>query len=104
MPARVAEDVIRTRWFGRKVRVRVDLHGVSVFGPGDERVLIRWEWVQGISVRDGVVVTSDRAEIAIPAGAFGLTPDALGAALRRAQALDARPDVIAALSGDDARP
>ena len=36
MPGRVAEDVVRRRPFGRPVRLRVDLHGVSVLGPGDE--------------------------------------------------------------------
>ncbi|HVL92254.1 MAG TPA: hypothetical protein VM264_02825, partial [Acidimicrobiales bacterium] len=30
--------------------VRVDLHGVSSFGPGDQHTLIRWERIEDILV------------------------------------------------------
>ncbi|MBW3654355.1 MAG: hypothetical protein KY433_12430, partial [Actinobacteria bacterium] len=76
MPRQVAEDMVRSRRFGPRVRVRVDLHGVSVFGRGDERTLIRWEWIEQIRVGDGVEVTSANAELVIPSGAFGLDPPA----------------------------
>lgn len=101
MPGRVAEHVVRTRRFGRKVRLRVDLHGVSVFGPGDRRSLIRWEWVESVSAGRGVVVRAANTEIALPPRAFGLEPETLARALREAQALDRRSDVIAALAGGE---
>jgi len=96
--ATVAEHQVRSGPFGRRQRVRVDLHGVSVFGPGPRRTLIRWEWMEEISVDGGVVVRSANDRLALPAGAFGLAPDALAAQLERARSIVDRPDVIGALS------
>lgn len=98
MASRVAEHIVRRRPFGRPVRLRVDLHGVSVFGPGDRHTVIRWEWVEAITVDKGVVVTGGGNEIALPAGAFGLAPDALAEHLRAAGDLEHRTDVIGQLS------
>ncbi len=94
MPRQVAEDVVRAGRFGPRLRVRVDLHGVSVFGRGDERTLIRWEWIEQIRVGDGVEVTSANAELVIPSGAFGLAPPALAARLEAARSIVERPDVL----------
>lgn len=94
MPRQVAEDVVRAHRFGRRLRVRVDLHGVSVFGRGDERTLIRWEWIEQIRVGDGVEVASANAELVIPPGAFGLDPPALAARLEAARSIVERPDVL----------
>ncbi len=102
MAATVAEHQIRTGRFGSKRRVRVDLHGVSVFGPGSRRTLIRWEWVDAISVGEGeqggVVVASADDRLTLPPGAFGLEPGALAAELERARSIVHRPDVIGSLS------
>ena len=105
MPGRVAEDVVRRRPFGRPVRVRVDLHGVSVIGPGDQRQVMRWEWIEAITVSGGVMVSGGGNELALPPGAFGLEPDALAEELRAATGFEHRTDVIARLGGaatDDA--
>ncbi len=99
MAATVAEHRVRSRRFGARRRVRVDLHGVSVFGPGPARTLIRWEWVEAISVDGGVVVRSADDRLTLPPGAFGLTPDALAAELERARSIVHRPDVIGSLRG-----
>jgi hypothetical protein len=81
---RVAEHVVRGRLFGPKRLLRVDLHGVSTFGAGDERALIRWEWVEGIDVERGsVVVRGSEASIVLPSGSFGLPPDELAELNRR---------------------
>lgn len=99
MPATVAEHQVRSGRFGRRLRVRVDLHGVSVFGPGPRRTLIRWEWVEDISVDRGVIVRSPDDRLTLPPGAFGLAPDVLAAELERARSIVDRADVIGGLSG-----
>ena len=99
MATTVAEHHVRSGRFGPKRRLRVDLHGVSVFGPGRRRTLIRWEWVEAISVDGGVVVRSPDGHLVLPPGAFGLAPDALAAELERARSIVHRPDVIGSLRG-----
>ncbi|MDP8936269.1 MAG: hypothetical protein M3O23_00680 [Actinomycetota bacterium] len=99
MASTVAEHQIRSRRFGPRQRVRVDLHGVSVFGPGSRRTLIRWEWMEAITVDGGVVVRSTAEQLTLPPGAFGLAPEALAAQLERARSIVHRPDVIGSLSG-----
>ncbi len=99
MRATVAEDQVRSGRLRPRQRVRVDLHGVSVFGPGRQRTLIRWEWMEDISVDRGVVVRSANARLTLPPGAFGLAPEVLAAQLERARSIVERPDVIGALSG-----
>lgn len=88
------------KWrFGTKVLLRVDLHGVSAFGAGEERALIRWEWVEGIDVSDReVVVRAATERITLPTGAFGLAPGELAAELERARGIQDRSDVIRRLS------
>jgi hypothetical protein len=96
---RIAEHVMRSKRFGPKLLYRVDLHGVSIFGPGEERTLIRWEWVETITVEDGwAVVRSARDQVAFPSGAFGFKPDALVQRLEEARSITRRPDIIGELS------
>jgi hypothetical protein len=96
---RVAEHVVRGRLFGTKRLLRVDLHGVSAFGAGDERALIRWEWVEGIDVeKSSVVVRGAEDSIVLPSGAFGLAPQKLAEELERARGITTRSDVIRRLS------
>jgi len=91
--------VVRTRLFRPRQLLRVDLHGVSLFGADDEKVLIRWEWVEGIEVdRGSVLVRSATDTISLPAGAFGLDADALAYHLLRARSIQDRSDVIRRLS------
>jgi hypothetical protein len=99
VPSRVAEHIVRKRPFGRPQRLRIDLHGVSVFGPGDHHQAIRWEWIDAISVAGGVVVTGKGKEIVLPPGSFGLAPDALAEALREADDIVRRTEVIGRLGG-----
>jgi hypothetical protein len=102
---RVAEHVVRGRLFGPKRLLRVDLHGVSAFGAGNEKALIRWEWVEGIEVERGsVVVRGSEGVIVLPSGCFGLEAGDLAAELERARAIQDRSDVIGRLSaaGGDA--
>lgn len=90
---------MRGRLFGPKRLLRVDLHGVSAFGAGDERALIRWEWVETIQVERGsVVVRSPEDEIVLPSGAFGLAADELAEQLERARSIGSRSEVILRLS------
>ncbi len=89
---------MRPSRFARPVRLRVDLHGVSVFGPGRHHSLIRWEWVEDISADGDVTVRSPTARIRLPAGAFGLPPQELADRLDAARAIDRRADVIEELS------
>jgi len=90
--------MVRGRLFGPKRLLRVDLHGVSEFGAGDERALIRWEWVEAIGVeRDTVVVKGAEETIVMPAGAFGLGADDLAQELERARAIHNRSEVIGRL-------
>ncbi len=91
---------MRKRLFGPRQLLRVDLHGVSLFGAGDEKVLIRWEWVEGIDIdRGSVHVRSATDTIDMPAGAFGLDAGALAGELLRARSIQDRSDVIRRLSG-----
>lgn len=90
---------MRGRLFGPKRLLRVDLHGVSAFGAGDERALIRWEWVEAIEVERGsVVVRGTEESIVLPSGAFGLGATELADELERARAIGSRSDVIRRLS------
>lgn len=77
--------------------LRVDLHGVSVFGRGGHH-LVRWEWIEAITVGDGVTVRSASDEVALPAGAFRLPPAQLAERLEAARSIDRRPEVIASLT------
>lgn len=99
MGRRSVEVEVRTP-SGELQRLRVDLHGVSTFGPGDEHTAIRWEWIDHLAAGDDgeVVVRSAQATITIPARTFGLVPDALVAQLQRARSITERTDVIAELS------
>ena len=99
MRQRVAEHLLRSDPLGPMVRVRVDLHGVSIFGPGDRRTLIRWDAITSIEAGDGVVVRSPTAELTLPPRAFGLDPSHLAARLESAKSIIDRPDVIGELSG-----
>jgi hypothetical protein len=90
---------MRPRRFGAKILFRVDLHGVSVFGPGDKKVLIRWEWVDTIAVEEGSVhVRSTTERVTFPAGAFGFEPAALAERLEEARSITRRPEIIGELS------
>ena len=91
---------MRRRLFRSRELLRVDLHGVSLFGAGGEKALIRWEWVEGIEVEQGsVLVRSASDTIALPSGSFGLAPGDLAAELRRARSIQDRPEVIGRLRG-----
>ena len=98
MAHRVAEYEVRRRRLGPKMLLRVDLHGVSTFGPGKHRTLIRWEWIEDISVGAGVTVRSATEAVELPRGAFGLEPPVLAERLHDARAIHRRPDVIAQLN------
>jgi hypothetical protein len=98
MGQRVVEQMVRSGRFRPDVRLRIDLHGVSCFGPGRHRTLIRWEWIERVtSNQHGVVIVSGKDEIVLPSGAFGLDPAALAERLQRASSIHARADVIAEL-------
>lgn len=97
MAQRSAEHKLRTGLFGPRLRLRVDLHGVSMFGPKGERKLIRWEWVDSITVEKGVVVRSATDELRFPRRAFELAPDVLAQRLEEARSIERRPDVIGEL-------
>lgn len=102
MPRRVAEHEVRGRLFGPRRRLRVDLHGVSSFGPGDEHTLIRWERIEAIEAEsDGVHVNAANARLTLPPGTFGLDPPVLAERLREASDHVQRGDVIAQLAGDE---
>ncbi|MDQ6798861.1 MAG: hypothetical protein M3011_12755 [Actinomycetota bacterium] len=98
MGQRVAEDVVRPRRFGPKVVLRVDLHGVSMLGPGEHRTMIRWEWVEGIDIDGDVTVRSATDEVCFPRGAFGVDAAALAGLLQEARSIDTRTDAISALN------
>ena len=96
--------MVRGRLFGPSRLLRVDLHGVSEFGAGDERALIRWEWVEAIEVdRGAVLVKGADGSITMPSGAFGMEAEELAAELERARAIHNRSDVIGRLSTDATR-
>lgn len=99
MAQRVAEHVMRPTRFGSKVLLRVDLHGVSRFGPGDTHTLIRWEWIDSIEVDSGVVVRSASEEVVLPSGAFGVDGDDLAEQLQSARSIQDRAEVISRLAG-----
>ena len=104
MPSRVAEHLARKRPFGRAVRYRVELHGVSMI-TGDDRVALRWEWIESISVEDGAaVVRGGDREIAFPPSAFGVGAEALAEHLQAARSIERRADVIGELGGGAASP
>ncbi|MDQ6909819.1 MAG: hypothetical protein M3Z84_03390, partial [Actinomycetota bacterium] len=92
MAQRVAEHVMRPTRFGSKVLLRVDLHGVSRFGPGDTRTLIRWEWIESIEVGSDVVVRSASEQVVLPSGAFGVDCDALAERLQSARSIQDRAE------------
>lgn len=90
---------MRVRRFGPKLRFRVDLHGVSMFGPGEARTMLRWEWIEGIDGSGkGVVVRSATDALTIPPQAFGLTSGALAERLEAARSITNRSEVIGELS------
>ena len=99
MGSTVAEHRVRSGPFRPKRRVRVDLHGVSVFGPGARRTLIRWEWVEAVALEDGVAVRSAKASVHFPPGAFGLAPEELLAELEAGRDIARRSEVITGLAG-----
>ena len=91
--------MVRGRLFGPSRLLRVDLHGVSEFGAGDARALIRWEWVEAIEVERGsVLVRGGDDSIVMPSGAFGMPAEELAVELERARAIHNRADVIGRLS------
>jgi len=96
--ARVAEFSMRARPFSRRLKYRVDLHGVSVFGPGDAHSLIRWEWITTFKLEAGVVVTGNNTQVKFPPGVFGLTPETLLGLLEQARSIQERGSVIGRLS------
>ena len=96
---RVAEHSTGGRFRSKRL-VRVDLHGVSTFGPGDEHTLIRWERIEDIVAGPGgVEVVTSTVRLSLPSGAFGLLPDVLAGQLRRAADPDDRGVVIDELAG-----
>lgn len=103
MGRRVVEQLITPRGAAAAIRVRVDLHGVSTFGPGSDHAVIRWEWIKGIAAEPhGVAVTSANCTIVLPAGIFGLSPETLAARLVEAGSIFERGDVIEALAESQA--
>jgi hypothetical protein len=102
MAQRVAEHVMRSRRFGPKILFRVDLHGVSIFGPGDGHTAIRWEWIEAISVEGaGVSVRSADGLVMLPNGAFGFEPSALARRLEEARSITRRPEIIGELAAHE---
>ncbi|MGQ0745058.1 MAG: hypothetical protein ACT4OS_12160 [Acidimicrobiales bacterium] len=98
MVAAVAEHLVRSRWGAPLTRVRVDLHGVSVFGSGGERALLRWEWITTIEADpSGVVVGSEATNLTLPPGSFNLPGPELAERLGRARSIVDRPEVIGTL-------
>ncbi len=90
---------MRARRFGPKILCRVDLHGVSVFGPGEAHTAIRWEWIEAISVEQGgVKVRSASDLVTLPPGAFGFGPDDLAKRLEEARSITRRPEIIGELA------
>lgn len=99
MAQRVAEHVMRPRRFGPKVLFRVDLHGVSRFGPGDAHTAIRWEWIEAISVEGGGVNVKSASDlVTLPTGAFGFEPGPLASRLEEARSITRRPEIIGELA------
>jgi len=97
----VAEHSIGGRFLKAKRLVRVDLHGVSTFGPADEHLLIRWERIEDVVAGpEGVDVVTAKERLHVPSGSFNLSPDELAAQLRRAANPDERGVVIDELAGE----
>ena len=95
---------MRGRLFGPKRLLRVDLHGVSEFGGGEEHTLLRWEWVEAIEIdRGSVIVRGGDEVIVLPSGAFGLQAQELADELQEARGIRNRSDVIGRLSGGAAQ-
>ncbi len=89
---------MRPRRFGPKLLLRVDLHGVSSAGPGDNRTAIRWEWIEEITTgAEGVEVRSTSERVTFPPGAFGFDPPALAQRLEEARSIVRRPEIIGEL-------
>lgn len=90
---------MRSRRFGPKILLRVDLHGVSSFGPGDRKTLIRWEWVEEVKLGDGGVdVCSSHDHVLFPPGAFGFESALLADRLQEARSITRRPEIIGELA------
>lgn len=99
MAQRVAEHMMRSRRFGPKILFRVDLHGVSCFGPGSKRTAIRWEWIEKIEATAGAVdVSSATDSVSLPSGAFGFESGALAQRLEEARSITRRPEIIGELA------
>ena len=95
MGARVVEEMFRTGRFGPRVRLRVDLHGVSTFGPGEHHEVIRWEWIESVAAdHRGVTVTSHNGKIVLPPGVFGLESEQLAHLLTEAGSIFKRGDAL----------
>jgi hypothetical protein len=91
----MVEETVRSGRLGPTVRLRIDLHGVSSFGPGKHHTAIRWEWIERITTaQHGVIVTSDAHEIVLPSGTFGLEPAVLAERLEKAGSIFERADVL----------
>jgi hypothetical protein len=100
MGARVVEEVVRVGRSGPVQRLRIDLHGISSFGPGEHHSLIRWERLCEISAdAHGVTVSSPTGRIVLPTGVFGIRPVDLAEKLEEARSIFKRPDVLASLIG-----
>jgi hypothetical protein len=100
MGAHVVEAMIREGRFGPVRRLRIDLHGISTFGPGRHHSLIRWERLCELSAdAHGVTASSPTAQIVLPAGLFGCNPVELSEKLEHARSIFERADVLAELSG-----
>lgn len=76
----------------------MDLHGVSMFGPGEQRTMIRWEWVEAIDVSDDVTVRSATDSVRFPHGAFGVDVTTLARRLEEARSIESRTEAISALN------
>jgi hypothetical protein len=98
--ARVLELTIQAGRLRRPRRVRVDLHGISTFGPGDQHTLIRWEHVEEIvPSQRSVTIRSLQTRITVPAAVFGLEPDQLVHQLEQANSIFERGRILDELSG-----
>ncbi|MDQ6613945.1 MAG: hypothetical protein M3083_04165 [Actinomycetota bacterium] len=99
MGKRVVEEMVRINRLGPKRRMRIDLHGVSTFGPGRHHTLIRWEWISEIAPsHHGVVIDSGKVQIIFPSGVFGLDPHDLADRLEEARSIFKRGEIIEQLS------
>jgi hypothetical protein len=105
MSARVVEVIVSAGRRRAERRIRIDLHGISTFGPGPHHSLIRWEQLASLSAGPhGVTASSSRAEIILPNGIFGVEPAALASKLEQARSIFQRSDILAELSGAESNP